>query len=310
VTTTQKAEPHGLLLVDKCLGPTSHDVVAVARRALGTRAVGHTGTLDPTASGLLVVVVGEATKLVNMLAAGEKRYEATIQLGSETHTLDAGGEVLATREVPALTRADVEQAAQRFLGEISQRAPLVSAIKVDGKRLHKRTRAGEVVEAPVRQVRVDALEIEAFDGARISLNVRCGKGFYVRALARDLALALGTLGHLSALRRTHNAGLSVDAATGFDDLRAAARGSEEQREAVRARLLPLPELCQRLPHACFDAASGLSLRHGRTLALSDLTHLTLPVEDEFIALSEDQRPLAIVARSVEGVRVVRGFHGT
>jgi tRNA pseudouridine55 synthase len=310
VTTSPKAEPHGLLVVDKCLGPTSHDVVAVARRALGTRAVGHTGTLDPTASGVLVVVVGEATKLVNMLGAGEKRYEATIQLGAETNTLDAGGEVLKTSEVPALTRADVEQAAQRFLGEIAQRAPLVSAIKVDGKSLHKRARAGEVVEAPVRQVRVHALEIEAFDGARITLNVRCGKGFYVRALARDLALALGTLGHLSALCRTHNAGLSLDAAIGFDDLRAAARGSDELRDRVRARLLPLPELCRRLPHARFDAAACVSLGHGRTLALSDLAQLSLPVEDEFIALSEDERPVAIVARSVDGVRVVRGFHGT
>jgi tRNA pseudouridine55 synthase len=310
VTTSPKAELHGVLLVDKSLGPTSHDVVAVARRALGTRAVGHTGTLDPTASGALVVVVGEATKLVNLLSTGDKCYEAMLALGAETRTLDAGSEVVATAEVPALTRADVEAAARAFAGEIAQRAPVVSAIKVEGKSLHKRARAGEVVEAPIRQVRIDALDIQDFDGKNITFSVRCGKGFYVRALARDLAAALGTLGHLTALRRTHNAGFSVDDAIGFDALRGAARGTEEQRDQVRARLVPLTTLCRRLPHATFSESACISLRHGRALSPSELTDPALPEQGELIAFSEDGRPIAIVQRSLDALRVLRGFHGT
>jgi tRNA pseudouridine55 synthase len=221
--TSPKVELSGALIVDKSLGPTSHDVVAVARRALGTRAIGHTGTLDPTASGVLVLVIGEATKLVNLLGAGDKRYEATMLLGAETNTLDAGGEVTASAPVPQLTLQQLRELARPFAGEIEQRAPLVSAIKVDGRRLHKRARAGEMIEAPLRRVRIDALELEALDGNSVRLNVRCGRGFYVRALARDLAASWGTLGHLTALRRSHNAGFSVDDAVGFEALRAAAR---------------------------------------------------------------------------------------
>jgi tRNA pseudouridine55 synthase len=307
MTTSPKAEISGLLLVDKSLGPTSHDVVAVARRALGTRAVGHTGTLDPTASGALVLVIGEATKLVNMLSGGEKRYHATLQLGAETTTLDAGGEVVATAAVPALTRADVEQAARAFAGEIEQRAPLVSAIKIEGRSLQKRVRAGETVEAPLRRVRIDALEIEAFDGQRVVFSVRCGKGFYVRALARDLAAALGTLGHLTALRRTHNAGFSVDDAVTFESLRAAARGTDQDRENVRARLLPLVSLCQRLPHASFDDDACTSLRHGRALSVTDWAHLGLEEQAELIAFSSAGQPVAIVQRSLDTLRVLRGF---
>jgi tRNA pseudouridine55 synthase len=284
--------------------------VAVARRALGTRAVGHTGTLDPTASGVLVVVVGEATKLVNLLSVGDKRYEATLELGAETRTLDAGGEVVATAEVPTLSLADVEAAARGFAGEIAQRAPLVSAIKIAGKSLQKRVRAGESVEAPVRKVRVDALDIHAFDGKCITFSVRCGKGFYVRALARDLAEALGTLGHLTSLRRTHNAGFALDQAVSFEELRSAARGTDAQRDVLRARLLPLPLLCRRLPHATFAQGACISLRHGRALNLAELQHPGLPEQDELIALSEQGQPIAIVQRSLDALRVVRGFRDT
>jgi tRNA pseudouridine55 synthase len=300
---------HGVLVVDKSLGPTSHDVVAVARRALGTRAVGHTGTLDPTASGVLVVVVGEATKLVNLLGARDKRYQATMRLGSETRTLDAGSDVIASAPVPALTYGQLVEAARPFTGEIEQRAPLVSAIKVDGRSLHKRVRAGEAVEAPLRKVRIDTLEIEALEGEFVRFNVRCGRGFYVRSLARDLAAAVGTLGHLTALRRTDNAGFTVDDALGFEALRAAARGSDAEREAVRARVLPLVDVCRRLPHAVFTESACASLRHGRALDLAELSQMDLPDVPELIALSEQGSPVAIVQRSADALRVARGFHG-
>lgn len=309
MTTSTKAELSGALIVDKSLGPTSHDVVAVARRALGTRAIGHTGTLDPTASGVLVLVVGEATKLVNLLGVGDKRYEATMLLGAETNTLDAGGEITASAPVPQLTLAQLSDLARPFAGEIEQRAPLVSAIKVDGRRLHKRARAGEAVEAPLRRVRIDALEIEALEGDSVRLNVRCGRGFYVRALARDLAAAWGTLGHLTALRRSHNAGFSVDDAVGFEALRAAARGTELERAALRARLVPLIELCRRLPHAVFVEDDCAALRCGRALGVEATGHSALPEGGELIALCPGERPVAIVQRAGDALRVARGFHG-
>lgn len=309
MTTSPKPELSGALIVDKSVGPTSHDVVAVARRALSTRAIGHTGTLDPTASGVLVLVVGEATKLVNLLGSGDKRYQATMRLGAETSTLDAGGDVTATAPVPALTLAQLRALARPFAGEIAQRAPLVSAIKVDGRALHKRARAGEEFEAPLRRVRLDALEIEALEGDLVRFDVRCGRGFYVRSLARDLAIAWGTLGHLTALRRSHNAGFSLDEAVGFETLRAAARGTEAERAPLRARLVPLVALCRRLPHAEFDAQQCAILRCGRALDVERSGQGGLPEGSELIAMSPEQRPVAIVQRAGDALRVARGFHG-
>ncbi|HEX6239901.1 MAG TPA: tRNA pseudouridine(55) synthase TruB [Polyangiales bacterium] len=308
MTTSPASEPHGLLILDKCPGPTSHDAVAVARRALGTKAVGHTGTLDPMASGVLVVVVGEATKLVNLLSVGEKSYDASIQLGQATSTLDAEGEVSESAPVPSLTLEAVREASRAFLGETQQRPPAVSAIKVDGKSLHKRVRAGEQVEAPLRQVRVEALSVHALEGDTIRLSVCCSKGFYVRALARDLAQALGTVGHLTALRRTSNAGFGLEHAISFDAVRAALRADEAARQAVRARLIPLAQVCQRLPHRQVDAELTLLLGHGRSLSAEHPGPLAdLSDGQPVIALREDGAPVAIVERSGSALRVVRGF---
>lgn len=302
------SEPHGLLVVDKCPGPTSHDAVAVARRVLGTRSVGHTGTLDPMASGVLVVVVGEATKLVNLLGGGEKAYTASLRLGQNTTTLDAEGEVTESAPVPALTLERVREVARSFVGELWQRPPAVSAIKVDGKSLHKRVRAGEVVEAPLRQVTLTELQIQAVEGDTIRLALRCSKGFYVRALGRDLAAALGTLGHLTALRRTVNAGFGLEQAVSFDALRAAARAGEAEREAVRERLLPLRDVCQRLPHRGVDEASARAFGHGRSVALEALPGGdALEEGTAFIALDPGDAPVAIVERSGSALRVLRGF---
>jgi tRNA pseudouridine55 synthase len=230
-------------------------------------------------------------------------------LGAETNTLDAGGEVTASAPVPQLSLEQLRELARPFAGEIEQRAPLVSAIKVDGRRLHKRARAGELIEAPLRRVRIDALEIEALDGNSVRLNVRCGRGFYVRALARDLAASWGTLGHLTALRRSHNAGFSLDDAVDFEALRAAARGTEVERAELRARLVPLIELCRRLPHAVFAEDDCAALRCGRPLDAELTGHTALPQDGELIALSSEQRPVAIVQRVGDVLRVARGFHG-
>lgn len=301
-------EPHGLLVVDKCPGPTSHDAVAVTRRVLGTKAVGHTGTLDPMASGVLIVVVGEATKLVNLLSTGEKAYDATLKLGQSTHSLDATGQVTGEAPVPALTLERVREVCASFVGELQQRPPAVSAIKVDGKSLHKRVRAGEAVEAPLRSVHLSECQVQAVEGDTIQFSVRCSKGFYVRSLARDMAEALGTLGHLSALRRTFNAGFGLDRAVTFDAMRAAGRAGDEERRQVREQLMPLREACLRLPHREVDEAVAASLRHGRSIPIeAEGAFADCDEGQAWIALGQAQEPLAIVERSGSALRVLRGF---
>jgi tRNA pseudouridine55 synthase len=296
------------LVVDKCPGPTSFDAVAVVRRVLGTKSVGHTGTLDPMASGVLVVVVGEATKLVNLLSVGEKAYDASIKLGQSTHTLDAEGELTGEAPVPSLTLERVREVCAGFLGEIEQRPPAVSAIKVAGKSLHKRVRAGEDVEAPLRNVRLEAIDVHEVAGDTIRLSLRCSKGFYVRSLARDLALALGTLGHLSALRRTSNAGFGLERSVGFDALRAAGRAGEAERLAVREQLLPLELACRGLPHHAVDEGVALALQHGRSVPVeAEGPFAALAQAQPFIAFGQAGAPLAIVERSGDALRVLRGF---
>lgn len=199
----------GIVVVDKPGGMTSHDVVARIRRILGTRRVGHAGTLDPMATGVLVVGVGRATRLLGYLAAADKDYVATVRLGATTRTDDAEGDVLTVADPAALagiTDDQIRAAAATFLGTIQQRPSAVSAIKVDGRRAHERVRAGEDVELAPRTVRVDRLDVGAIrrpSGAiDVDIEVTCSTGTYVRALARDLGERLGVGGHLTLLRRT------------------------------------------------------------------------------------------------------------
>jgi tRNA pseudouridine55 synthase len=308
VTANPSPEPHGVLVVDKAQGPTSHDVVAVARRVLGTKAIGHTGTLDPMATGVLVLAVGEATKLVNLLGASDKRYEATLALGAATTSLDADGEVTGEAAVPPLELAGVREVAARFVGTIDQEVPAVSAVKVAGQALHKLARKGREVTAPVRKVTVHELEVRALREREVHLSVRCGKGFYVRSLARDLAVALGTLGHLSALRRTHNGAFTLAGAVDFERLRAAARGTEAERAEVRAQLIPFERVCRELPHVVLAPEAVEHVRHGRTFELALVRSGAELLGDEpAVALDEAGAPLALLTRSGDRARVSRGF---
>ena len=253
---------HGVLVVDKPEGPTSHDVVAWARRALGTRAVGHAGTLDPMATGALVLAIGEGTKLVPYLTLDEKEYDFELVLGSETDTLDAQGAVVAEAEVPALDEETVRRVASGFVGPQQQRPPAYSAIKVDGVALHRRARRGEAVEAPLRAVTVHALRLRSL--APLAFSVRASKGFYVRSLGRDLARALGTVGHLGALRRTASGPFRVqDALPGA--LLSAARGDEALRPSVRARVMPLEQAVLGMPRTTLDAHGAADARAGRAV---------------------------------------------
>lgn len=210
----------GFTLVDKAGGWTSHDVVARARRIFGIRRIGHAGTLDPMATGLLVLGIGRATRLLRFITEQAKEYEATACFGVATDTLDADGEVSERRPMN-IDRDRVEAAMAGFVGDLMQAPPMVSAVRIGGKRLHELARRGQVVERPPRPVRVDGLTLERFDpGAYPSVRFRVvgGGGLYVRVLADDIARALGGRAHLTALRRVRNGRLRVEGARSVEEL--------------------------------------------------------------------------------------------
>jgi tRNA pseudouridine55 synthase len=212
----------GLVVVDKPAGWTSHDVVARCRRLAGTRRVGHAGTLDPMATGVLVLGVGRATRLLGHLALTDKAYDATIRLGVTTVTDDAEGEVVTTTPAGHLTDAEVAAAVAGLTGDLQQVPSSVSAIKVDGQRAYKRVRAGDTVELAARPVRVTRFDVRVVrrdgDVVDLDVSVECSTGTYVRALARDLGAALGVGGHLTALRRTRVGPYDVTRARSLDQL--------------------------------------------------------------------------------------------
>ncbi|MFL6159925.1 MAG: tRNA pseudouridine(55) synthase TruB [Marmoricola sp.] len=213
---------NGLVVVDKPAGITSHDVVARVRRLAGTRKVGHAGTLDPMATGVLVVGVNRATRLLGHLLLTDKEYDATVRLGASTSTDDAEGDVLETRSVDEVTPDAVRAGLAAMVGEIDQVPSAVSAIKIDGKRAYERVRAGEDVQIAPRRVRIGAItvtRVEAVDGfLDVDVTVACSSGTYIRAIARDLGAGLGVGGHLTALRRTAVGPFGIDRARTLDEL--------------------------------------------------------------------------------------------
>jgi tRNA pseudouridine55 synthase len=217
----------GFVVVDKAGAMTSHDVVAVGRRVLGTRKVGHAGTLDPMATGILILGFGHGTRLLQYITDGDKSYRATIALGTATITDDVEGEVLSRAsksDLDAITDADIQRDLSSMRGVISQRPSSVSAVKVDGKRAHERVRAGEVFELASRQVTIsqlDVLEIRRTDDAiQIDIEVTCSAGTFIRAIARDLGSTLNVGGHLTFLRRTRVASFGEDVANSFEKFKA------------------------------------------------------------------------------------------
>jgi tRNA pseudouridine55 synthase len=226
----------GVLLVDKGPAMTSHDVVAVARRTLDMKKIGHCGTLDPMATGLLILVLGRGTKIQDLLMAEEKEYVGTIKLGENTNTQDKDGEVIESREVPELTHEQIDAVFQRYTGEFYQTPPMVSAIKQNGVPLYKLARKGQEVPREPRQVHVFSYEILRIELPEIEFRVRCSKGFYVRTYAHEIGNDLGCGAHLSALRRTRSGRFVVDGAITFDELKAGPRSE------VTKRLLSLPEV--------------------------------------------------------------------
>jgi tRNA pseudouridine55 synthase len=209
---------NGIVVVDKPAGITSAGAVELVRRRLATRRAGHTGTLDPIATGVLAVCVGEATKLAAFLQAEDKAYEVEAVLGVETDTLDREGHITRTRDVGAVSREAVEAAAAARLGEQDQVPPMFSAIKQDGVRLHVHARAGQVVERMPRRVRVDRFELVAWTPPRARFAIACGKGTYVRSLIADVGEALGCGAYVAELRRTRSGGFAIEDAHQIDAL--------------------------------------------------------------------------------------------
>lgn len=225
--------PDGVLLVDKPQQMTSHDVVAIVRRKLQTKKVGHCGTLDPMATGLLIVVVGKGTKIQDLLMAEDKEYLGTMRLGVTTDSQDADGEVIEERPVPLLLPDDIESAFHKFHGDFYQTPPMVSAIKKDGVPLYKLARQGKTVEREPRFVHVFAHEIISAQPPDIEFRVVCSKGFYVRTYAHDIGEHLGCGAHLTALRRTKSGRFSVANATTLNRL------EEMNTGEARAQVLDL-----------------------------------------------------------------------
>jgi len=224
----------GVLLVDKAPGMTSHDVVAITRRALNTKKVGHCGTLDPLATGLLLITIGRGTKIQDLLMSEDKEYVGTLELGKTTDSQDADGVVLTTLPVPELTGEQIAASFAKFHGDFYQLPPMVSAIKKDGVPLYKLARQGKVVEREPRFVHVYAHEIQAVRLPEIDFRVVCSKGFYVRTYAHDIGNDLGCGAHLKSLRRTKSGRFDVEGAVTVAELKAG------PLDAIAARVLSLP----------------------------------------------------------------------
>ena len=244
---------NGLLLVDKPSGPTSHDVVQQIRRVTGLRKVGHTGTLDPAATGLLILCLGRATRLSDFLTGLDKTYEGILRLGMVTSSYDLEGEVLEERAVPPLTSQELSGIFAAFTGEIEQKPPMVSAVKVNGERLYKRARRGEDVDRPLRHVTVYEFSLLSFDGRDAAFRLRCSSGTYARALCFDVGERLGCGGTLAELRRLSVGKHAVGAAASLGEL--------DSIEAVRQRLIPVEEALLLPQVKMLDGGAGL-VRHG------------------------------------------------
>ncbi len=287
--------PAGLVVVDKPSAWTSHDVVARMRRIAGTRKVGHAGTLDPMATGVLVLGVGRATRLLGHLQLADKEYLATIRLGVATVTDDAEGEVVGAVDASGVVDAAIVEAVAALTGEIDQVPSSVSAIKVDGVRSYSRVRSGEDVELAARPVTVTAFDVEAVrrDGEVVDLDVRveCSSGTYVRALARDLGAALGVGGHLTMLRRTRVGGFGLDVARTLE---------QHAEELGLIGIGPAARAC--FPSVDVDEDTARAVGFGQKLA-----HLDLGTDGPVAVFGPAQEFLALYERRGGGARPVAVF---
>ena len=284
----------GVLLLDKSVGLSSNAALQQAKRLYRAEKAGHTGTLDPLASGLLPICFGEATKFAHMLLDADKTYVATVRLGTTTTTGDAEGEVIERREVSA-TRHSVEAVLQRFVGRISQVPPRYAALKFQGRKFYEYAREGVEIPRPAREIVVHSMTLDAWAPPDLELTVRCGKGTYIRVLAEDIGSALGCGAHLASLRRSGTGGLALDASLTIDAL---ALLGEDEREA---RLLPADSLVASLPRIDLGADEAFRFARGQAIARASVVDGTYRVyaKDTFMgiarAIGESLQPQRLVA---------------
>jgi tRNA pseudouridine55 synthase len=272
----------GFLLVDKAGGMTSHDVVAMARKKLDNKKVGHAGTLDPMATGVLVLGIGIATRLLTYITDGKKAYQGKISLGSATHTDDKEGDVIFTapeNKLQLITDSQIKEQLAGFVGNIKQRPSSVSAIKIDGKSAHARVRAGEDVDIPERDITIDEIEVKQIShlasSIEIDLSVTCSAGTYIRAIARDLGEKLEVGGHLTQLRRTLVSPFTL----------------EQCKDIADAQLISIAEVIEKLfPIRRLDFSESREILFGRTIDQNQQTGVVaaLDAQGEFLALLENK----------------------
>lgn len=274
-----------LILIDKPSGITSSEVVRRIKRLVKPSRVGHLGTLDPFATGVLPIMIGEATKLAPMLEGGDKEYEGMIRLGVETDTLDRDGEPVREAPIPEITPDALDSVAAQFTGKIEQVPPVYSAIKRGGERMYALARKGVEVEPPqARTVGIKSLSIEAADSATLKFRARCTPGTYARSLARDIAIALGTAGHLCELRRTANGNFRIESAISLE----MALKELEAGGAIRSAI-GLREALEGIPEVAVDEPTEIRLRNGDSRALD----ATVPAGCELFKVIRDGRLVAI-----------------
>ena len=286
----------GILLVDKPSDWTSNDVVQKLRGVLHERRIGHAGTLDPMATGLLTVFVGRATRAVEFAEADEKRYRAGLRLGLTTDTQDTTGTVLERREADNITEAELERVLESFRGEIWQVPPMYSAVKVNGERLYKLARRGETAERKPRPVTIRSLDLLGREGEDWILEIRCSKGTYVRTLCADIGEALGCGGCMSALRRTGAGNFRVDEAHSLEDIsRAAEAGNAEEL------LLPIDTLFRQYPKQSVSTDAEKKIRNGNTVRLN--------TENGIYRLYAEAGEFLALASVADGTgRVIKSFY--
>ncbi|MBB6186838.1 tRNA pseudouridine(55) synthase TruB [Rhodanobacter sp. MP7CTX1] len=292
---------HGIVLLDKPIGLSSNQALQTVRRLLRAAKGGHTGALDPLATGLLPLCFGEATKLAGSLLGARKAYVADCRLGITTDSADSEGDIVQQRDVPPLDDARIEAALAKLRGRIFQVPPMYSALKVDGERLYAKARRGEIVDVPPREVDVHRLDLLSRDGDTLRLHVECGSGTYVRSLAVDLGEDLGCGAHLTALRRLWVEPFREPRMVTLDELQQAA---EQGDEALLAWLLPVSAgLCE-LPAVQLDEAQTMAISRGQPIQL-----VPSPPAGRCAAFASDGALLALLEVDVEGrTRILRGFN--
>jgi len=291
---------HGWIILDKPLGLGSTQAVGAVKRALREAGepktkVGHGGTLDPLASGVLPIALGEATKIAGRMLDATKAYEFTIRFGEQTDTLDLEGQIVATSAVLP-TRADVESVLPRFTGPISQVPPIYSALKIDGSRAYDLARSGKQVDLPARDVTIHALSLIDAKPTEATLAAQVSKGTYVRSLARDIAVALGTVGHVTMLRRTKAGPFTLEQAISLDFLMDAAKARQ-----LDGAVLPLIAGLDDIPALPVTPEQALLLRQGQQL-------VGIPAQPGLHLATDAEMPVALVEVSAGDCKVVRGFN--